>query len=133
MTNQLTGVAFRIALTHHPFGWFVEYEDTILRILFEREFAVHLHGHEHLGWIAQADSHLRIAAAAAYESSYMENGYNFVRLNPNTGKAEIWLRRYDTYGGGWVPRTIAGKTNNDGLLRLGKLQWLQKIQGDATD
>ena len=133
LLNELSVTDFRIALTHHPFGWFVEPEDTPLRILFEREFAFHLHGHEHLGWVdAKADGHVRIAAAACYDSSNTENGYNLVRLNLDTGEAEVWLRRFDAQGGGWVPRVISGKTNNDGLWRLGKLPWLQPLVAKTT-
>ena len=113
---------------HHPFGWFVEAEDAPLKILFEREFAFHLHGHEHLGWVdAKADGHVRVAAAACYDRSNIENGYNFVRLNLETGEGEVWLRRYDSQGGGWVPRVVARKTTNDGLWQLRKLPWLESL------
>jgi hypothetical protein len=119
---------FRVALIHHPFGWFVEPEDSRLKILFEREFAFHLHGHEHLGWVdAKADGHVRVAAGACYDKANSENGYNFVRLNLDTGEGEVWLRRYDAQGGGWVPRSISGKADNNGLWGLGKLPWLQSL------
>lgn len=96
-----------------------------MRIRFEREFAFHLHGHEHLGWVNKSDHHVRVAAAACYERSGTENGYNFVRLNLETGEGEVWLRRYDTHGGGWTPRIISGKTDNNGRWRLGQLSRLQ--------
>lgn len=132
LVNQLGDADLRVALIHHPFGWFVDQEDTSLRILFEREFGFHLHGHEHLGWVdAKADGHVRVAAAACYDRSHLENGYNFVRLNLDTGEGEVWLRKYDAHGGGWVPRVVAGKTNNDGLWRLGKLPCLQATIGKA--
>ena len=132
LLGKLSKADFLLALIHHPFGWFVEQEDTPLRILFEREFAFHLHGHEHLGWVdAKVDGHVRLAAAACYDSSHMDNGYNFVRLNLDTGEGEVWLRKYDAQGGGWVPRAVAGKTSNDGLWRLGKLPWLQPLLAKA--
>jgi predicted MPP superfamily phosphohydrolase len=128
LTEKLSGADFRLALMHHPFGWFVEAEDAPLKILFERDFAFHLHGHEHLGWVdAKADGHVRIAAAACYDRSNIENGYNFVRLNLETGEGEVWLRRYDSQGGGWVPRVVARKTTNDGLWQLRKLSWLESL------
>jgi hypothetical protein len=123
--GRLREADLRIALVHHPFGWFVEAEDTPLRVLFEREFAFHLHDHEHLSWVdVKDDGHVRVAAAACYDRSSKENGYNLVRLNLDAGEGEIWLRRFDALGGGWVPRVIAGKTNNDGLWHLGKLHRL---------
>jgi hypothetical protein len=128
LVEQLSGADFLLTLAHHPFGWFVEVEDTKLRIQFEREFAFHLHGHEHLGWVdVKANGHVRVAAAACYESSQSENGYNFVRLNLDTGDGEVWLRRYDSQGGGWVPRVVAGATNNDGMWSLGKVRCLQAL------
>jgi hypothetical protein len=121
-------IDFSIALIHHPFGWFVEQEDTRLRIRFEREFALHLHGHEHLGWVdVKEEGHVRIATGACYDKSDLENGYNFVRLDLVKGRGEVWLRKYDAEGGGWVPRVIASKTDNDGLRRLDKLPWLQAL------
>ena len=125
-------VDFRLALMHHPYGWFTEYEDPSLRLLFEREFQVLLHGHEHLGWVDEkSDGHFRIAAGACYQSSWMENGYNFVRLDLDTGEGEVWLRRYDGDGGGWVPKSIANKTGDEGCWRLKHLHWLKKALGVA--
>lgn len=106
----------KIALIHHPPGWFVEQEDSMMRVQMERDFDFFLHGHEHQGWVnAINNHHVRIAAAACYERADQENGYNFVRLNLETGDMEIWLRKFDGHGGGWIPRVISGKTNNDGL------------------
>lgn len=132
LTGKLPNTDFRVALIHHPFGWFVAPEDTPLRIPFEREFAFLLHGHEHLGWVdAKANGYVRVAGGACYDKSALENGYNFVRLDLETGEGEIWLRRYDAQGGGWVPRVVAGTTTNDGLWLLGKLPWLQPLLAKA--
>jgi hypothetical protein len=96
LTSRLEEADFCIAQMHHPFGWFVQYEDPVLRPLMEREFAFFLHGHEHQGWVdAKADGHVRVAAAACYDRSNLK-GYNFVRLDLNTGQADVWLRRYDS-------------------------------------
>ena len=123
-----------LALIHHPPGWFVEQEDNRMRIQMERDFDFFLHGHEHQGWVnASTDGHIRIAAAACYESADQENGYNFVRLNLETGEAEIWLRKFDDDGGGWIPRVIGNKkTTNDGLWLLKDLQSLKKFKKSAS-
>ncbi len=136
LTQQLAGAHLRIALMHHPLGWFVEYEDPVLRAELEREFTFLLHGHEHQGWVdAKMDGHVRIAAAACYARSTHENGYNFVQLNLTTGEGAVWLRRYDSQGGGWVPRVLAHQTDNNGMWRLGRLSrlqpWLQQGTGQA--
>lgn len=127
LRRQLGGTDFNLALTHHPQGWFVEAEDSPLKMQLQRDFQFHLHGHEHLGWIeANSDGHVRVAAGACYDRSELENGYNWVRINVDTGTAEVWLRKYDSQGGGWVPRPVAKKAN-DGTWRLPQSDWLQKL------
>jgi predicted MPP superfamily phosphohydrolase len=126
LTSRLNDVHFRLAVMHHPTGWFSEYEEPDVRRAIERDFQFCLHGHEHEGWVnALADGHVRVAAAACYDRSRRENGYNFVRLDPNAGTGEVWLRRFDSSGGGWIPRVIAGKTDNNGRWPLDKLKWLR--------
>lgn len=125
LTSQLKGTYFRLALMHHPHNWLSEHEDSAVRKSLERDFRFWIHGHEHDEWVSElADGHVRIAAAACYERSDEENGYNFVRLDLDNAKGEVWLRRYDSHGGGWVPRVVAGRTNNDGLWPLNSLKWL---------
>ena len=107
-----------IALMHHPPNWLVEYEDPALVHDIEREFDFSLHGHEHHEWVTQTQSHTRVAAGACYNSPDKKNGYNFVRLNLETGNGEVWLRRYHHGGAGWIPEVVPNRTNNDGLWQL---------------
>jgi CheY-like chemotaxis protein len=117
--RKLVGADLRIALVHHPYGWLVESEDSSLRRGIENTFDFFLHGHEHLGWVDQkAGGHVRIGAAACYDRSTRDNGYNFVRIDLETGEGEVWLRRYDHTGQGWVPHIIARGTDNNGMWRL---------------
>lgn len=119
LASKLRDVDFRIALIHHPASWFNEHEDPAIARIVARDFRFCLHGHEHQGWINDwPNEHTRIASAACYESSGEENGYNFVHLNLDEGNGQVWLRRYDADGGGWIPRVIKGKTDNDGKWRL---------------
>ncbi len=112
----------KLALIHHPPGWFVEQEDVLIRSQMARDFDFFLHGHEHQGWVnAINNRHVRIAAAASYEKSDQENGYNFVRLNLETGDMEIWLRKFDGHGG-WIPRVIEDMENNNGLWLIKNFQ-----------
>jgi hypothetical protein len=132
LNSRLDDTDLAIALIHHPINWFVEYEDPDLWRAIELEFAFCLHGHEHQGWVdAKADGHTRIAAAACYDRSDLPNGYNFVRLNLDSGECEIWLRQYDRSGGGWVPRIIKRRTDRDGCWRLRHLETLRRkaVQG----
>ena len=123
----------KLALIHHPPGWFVEQEDSKMRNQMERDFDFFLHGHEHQGWVnAGIDGHVRIASAACYERADQENGYNFVRLNLETGETEIWLRKFEGDGGGWIPRIIASRTTNDGLWRADSLPCLLKLKTNIS-
>ena len=111
---QLDDVDLRVALIHHPDGWFVEQEEPRLSRAIERDFHFHLHGHEHEEWVHHANGHTHIAAGACYDRSDRQNGYNFVQLNLRTGQGTVWLRQYDAHGGGWIPRIVHRKTDNDG-------------------
>jgi hypothetical protein len=122
---SLKGTLFNIALLHHPLNWLVEQEDPSLQHDLSREFRFVLHGHEHQGWVHESvDGNTKISAAACYERSDHVNGYNFVRLNINDGTGEVWLRRYDREGGGWIPRVIKDRTDNNGRWPLNHLKWL---------
>jgi hypothetical protein len=124
--RELTNVQLPIALIHHPLSWFVEQEDpTILRRI-ERDFTFLLHGHEHQGWVdAKADGHVRIASSACYDRSDEDNGYNFVRIGLEENVGEVFLRRFDTEGGGWIQRIIHGRTNREGIWTLTNLRILR--------
>jgi glycosyltransferase involved in cell wall biosynthesis len=112
----------RIALCHHPPNWFGESEDAALWSRIERDFDFFLHGHEHQGWVKTVDDgHVRIAAGACYDRSDAENGYNFVRLDLDAGRGEVWLRRYDPTGGGWTEREVA-RTTDSGRWPLPRLR-----------
>lgn len=116
-----------IALMHHPFNWFVEYEDPEFGRLLENHFNFFLHGHEHLGWVDQKPQHTRIAASSCYDRTGRDNGYNIVRLDTKNKKCDIWLRCYDRQGDGWVHRPISKYAEN-GIWSIKKLDWLKKIK-----
>jgi Leucine-rich repeat (LRR) protein len=128
-----------IALLHHPNNWLVAEENPSFGRLLEREFTFVLHGHEHLDFVRTDAStgHTVISAGACHEwSESRNNGYNFVRLNLEAGTGEVWLRQYESTGGGWVSRPIKNRTNDQGCwilpaptldLWMGKLA--QKQQG----
>ena len=115
----------RIVLMHHPLDWFHEKEVPGLRPLFQRDFHFFLHGHEHEGWVdgPLPEGHTRIAAAACYDRSDRPNGYNFVRLNLQTGRGEVRPRHFEPAGGRWRPHLV-GKTDDTGKWSLDRLDWL---------
>ncbi|MBK7829236.1 metallophosphoesterase [Nannocystis sp.] len=115
LEHRLEKADLRIALMHHPASWFVEREDPSLAQWLTARFHICAHGHEHDGWVARDDNHLRIAAGAAYGDSDHETGYNIVRLDPKTGTVEVWLREYTKKGiGAWKPMVIPKRTDDLG-------------------
>ncbi len=125
LRSKLREADFSIALMHHPPDWLVEYENPDFRRGLEQDFRFLLHGHEHRAWVqSRVEGYVVLAAAACYERSETEhNGYNVVQLEPQTGWGEVWLRRFDAAGGGWIPCITAGRTDNRGVWPL-RLPWL---------
>lgn len=112
--TALRQAQLKIALVHHPSNWLVEQEDPDMGRRVETNFHFCLHGHEHQEWVSQSEEHVRVAAGACYDRSDKENGYNFVQLNPSTGEATVWLRRYHPRGERWGQEVIPGKTDSEG-------------------
>jgi hypothetical protein len=133
LTSQYEGIRnsdIKILLTHHPFNWLTEYEDPSLQREAEQLFHFHLHGHEHQDWVMPIPAkggkgNVRIAAGACYDSLFKENGYNIVRVFPTEDRCEIFLRRYDKDGDGWVPKIIYGKTDENGCWHVHPLGYLE--------
>jgi Tfp pilus assembly protein PilF len=124
MARQLKDCDLRIALTHHPSGWFTEHEDPKVENMLKSRFALRLHGHDHL----------RIGAGACYATSEAEKGYNFGRFDPETGAVEVWFRRWDETNEGWAPHSMGhGKTSNDGLWRSESLRLLARALPSDDD
>ena len=119
---------FSIALMHHPPDWLVEYENPDFGRGLEQDFKFLLHGHEHRDWVqSTATGYTVLAGGACYERSDSErNGYNLVQLDLERGKGEVWLRRYESTGGGWIPRIISKRTDNRGVWSL-DLDWLRQL------
>jgi hypothetical protein len=117
-------VAFTFALTHHPANWLTPREDPEVQRFLRQQFPLILHGHEHQEWVEQdIDGRLVISAGAAYQSSCMANGYNFGQIDLDQRKGSIHLRQWDSAGGGWIERNVAGRTKH-GVWPLPNLSWL---------
>jgi predicted MPP superfamily phosphohydrolase len=118
-----------IVLMHHPPDWLTDWESSEFARDLEQRFLFALHGHEHDAWVTTSDKgHTRIAAGACYNRSDKENGYNFVRLDLESGAGEVWLRGYEPKGGGWGPRFVKGKTDDHGRWPLTHLSWLKSLR-----
>jgi predicted MPP superfamily phosphohydrolase len=131
LNGQMPPCDFKIALLHHPFNWLFPEENPTFGRQLERDFPFVLHGHEHQDFIKSdaGNGHTVISAGACHEwSESKNNGYNFVRLDFSAGTGEVWLRQYESTGGGWIPRIIHDRTDDRGCWQLTHLQpWMQKL------
>lgn len=123
LKDRMGPVDFAIALIHHPGNWLKEQEDPSAMRRLKQEFALVLHGHEHQEWVEpDIDGRLVLSAGACYNSQ--KNGYSFGCLDLDNLQGNIYLRKWDSTGRGWVARNVAGKTH-DGCWPLPSLSWLR--------
>ena len=127
---------FAIALLHHPGNWLVPEENPSFFRELERDYAFVLHGHEHQEFVRSEAStgHTVLSAGACHEYSQgKNNGYNFVRLDLEQGRGEVWLREYDSVGAQWRARVVPGKTDERGRWPLEHLTpWIKKLHDRGT-
>ncbi len=126
--SKLSESDLTITLIHHPPNWFREQEDKKFLTRLHENFNFCLHGHEHDDWVVTQveDQHTTISASACYQGSDNMNGYNFVRLDYENQKGEVWLRKYNETGsGGWIPHILPNqRTDNNGKLNLKNKKWV---------
>lgn len=106
----------KIAIIHHPTGWFVEQEDQEISRLLQLEYDFCLHGHEHRGWVEKVNNHIRIASSACYNRHDKENGYCYTNINVKKRTGVVYLRQFDSIGLGWTPRIISRITDENGSI-----------------
>jgi LuxR family glucitol operon transcriptional activator len=96
-----------IAVLHHPFQFYREFEQNACRslLLVGCNFILHGHNH-HQGLCFQSvpgAKNMIVAAGAAYSKREEDNCYNIVRLDLEEETGTIYLRRYsDEQGGFWT-------------------------------
>ena len=136
LNQQMPPHDFRIALLHHPSNWLVSEENPTFGRQLEREFPFVLHGHEHQDFVRAnaSNGHTVISAGACHEwSDSKNNGYNFVQLDFAKGTGEVWLRQYDSTGGGWIPHIIHNQTDDRGCWALQHLTpWMGKLSASKN-
>jgi hypothetical protein len=130
--EKLAGSPISIVLSHHPTSWLNEVEDAGIAREIGRHFDFHLHGHEHDDWVSASETHVRLGAGACHDGGQRDLAYSFVRLYPHDHRADVYLRRYDRRGGGWIPQVIHGKTSVDGVWRVGGPRLLSRRSSGNT-
>ena len=108
--GDIESAAIKIALIHHPFNWLRSEEDPAIGDMVRRNFHFLLHGHEHQPRVITQRStekpphpHTTISAGAAYDGGELPKAYNFVRLDLQSGKGEVFQRVTSYNGHGWAP------------------------------
>ena len=111
----------RMALLHHPFDWLQEFDRDDCETLLMQGCAFIMHGHLHrtdLLSLTTPDARAMIlAAGACYETRQYPNGYNWGRLDFDSGQGTVYLRAYSDRGGGFWTKDVATYKNvPDGLF-----------------
>jgi 3',5'-cyclic AMP phosphodiesterase CpdA len=117
--RSIADADLRICILHHPFEWLHDYDRARLEpALFQTADAI-LTGHVHRPGISVAKhsqgTTVLVPAGSSYDrreptaGSAYANAYNFVSLDLATGKAEIYLRRWDGQNSRWVEDHASSK------------------------
>jgi len=114
MRPAMSGTDITIGLVHHPSSWVAAAEKRWEEKLTIFDFF--LYGHEHDEWVDDGEM-TRIAAGPCY-GEQEKSGYNIVTLNLDTQLGEVWLRKWDAKGQGWIPNVIANRTDDRGVWAL---------------
>jgi len=117
--NDSKNADLRIAVMHHPFDWFMDFDRTDVEPLLSDGCDYILHGHMHRTNISlniNPDIQTRLfGAGACYEARDFPNSYNLVRLDLDTGLGTAYLRAYSNQQGGfWTENTMTYRNASNG-------------------
>jgi formylglycine-generating enzyme required for sulfatase activity/predicted MPP superfamily phosphohydrolase len=117
--DESDGADLRIAMLHHPFNWLQEFDRPDCEDLLMDGCRFILHGHLHRAGLLTLQTPdagaMVIAAGACYETREYPNGYNWVRLDVESGEGTVFLRTYsDKRGGFWTKDMGTYKNVTDG-------------------
>lgn len=112
--SAIQGADLRLAVLHHPFPWLASFDCNRVEERLKRECHFILHGHEHvpnfnLGHGLSGQCAV-IPAGACYDrrtaaDPRYSNAYNFVRLDFESGRGVIFLRRWSDRRNAWIEDT----------------------------
>ena len=95
-----------IAAFHHPLDWMMEFDRRRIESLLAEHCDIALHGHLHEANVSVTTSTrgrlITIPAGAVFLKREWPNAYNIVRLDMETMKGWVHLRRYSEKAGEWV-------------------------------
>ena len=110
--DQIQDADIRIGLIHHPYNWFKDHVERTVRKKMKEDLHFLLHGHEHELDVDPTKfptkpPHLNaiIAAGSCYDRDDFPDGYNIVRLDLDSGKGEVFLRRMPKGSSHWSANT----------------------------
>jgi 3',5'-cyclic AMP phosphodiesterase CpdA len=113
----------RIAAMHHPFDWLRDFDRADAEALLCAGCDFVLHGHMHQIGLLQtrtpdSDAFV-VAAGACYETREYPNAYNYIQIDPLTGRGAIHLRTYsDQRGGFWTKDVLNYRNVPDGVYHF---------------
>jgi len=109
----------RIALMHHPFDWLLSFDRDDCEALLVGGCHFILHGHLHRTGLASLETPdeaaMIIAAGASFETRQSTNSYNFIQIDPISGRGTVYLRTYsDKRGGFWTADVMSYRNVEEG-------------------
>ncbi|GBF81891.1 metallophosphoesterase family protein [Aphanothece sacrum] len=120
--NKIIDDDLKIVVLHHPLDWLIEFDQTRIESRLLSNFHFLLHGHRHYPQIRTGNSSegdcVIISGGASYDRRIptdprYNSSYNFVHLNFENGKGNVYWRRWSDRrnGGAWIEDT---ETYKDG-------------------
>jgi len=131
---EAEGTDLKIALLHHPFDWLRDFDRHGCQALLTQECHFVLHGHLHRSDMTLEQSldtrTMVIAAGASYETREQVNNYNFVRLDLDKERGQIFLRTFsDQQGGFWTKDVLTYRDAPDGVYTFPlRLDWSPPVE-----
>lgn len=122
-----------IAILHHPFEWINGFDRLKIEALLFKECNFILHGHMHQpGFslnITPDSEAIIIAAGACYETREYPNSYNFVKIDLDTNRGVLYLRKYsDERDGFWTKDVTSYRNIKDGIYNFDLPQSMHSLQ-----
>lgn len=120
--HQSRNADIRIALMHHAPNSLEEMDQAFVVPQLEKECDFIVHGHVHPGGISSLTSHetssMIIGAGAIYGPREFANSYNIVRLDLDSGKGQVYIRKYSDVRRAWSADTHTYRNILDGYFQF---------------
>lgn len=134
--NVLDDCDVRMALMHHQFDYFANFESEMVQAYIENNFDALFCGHVHTGnSFSRSTSSSNILVSVAPSNSALNmwrtdyrymNGYTIIDYDYENSNFTIHHRKYSHQQGGYIPNTDLAKDNGIGTINLQRKSYNKK-------